>query len=60
MTNLNASPKWVDGKAFEITLRKPGMMVIGIKILPRNISMKKALILIGVALLALFISPVRA
>ncbi len=44
----------------ETTLRKPGIILIGIKMLPKNMSIKNALIEIGVALLALLISPVSA
>ena len=60
MTDLKAFAKWVVGKVFEKPSRKPGNTLMGMRMPPRNRSMKNTLIEIGVALLALLISPVRA
>ena len=57
--SLKASPRWVDGSPFETYWRKRGMISIGKKIPPKNIRIKKAIIEIGVALLAVLIKPVR-
>ena len=60
ITNLKASFKLVDGKTFAITDRKSGITLSGKKMPPKNNNMKKTIMVIGVALLALLIRVARA
>ena len=57
---LSASPIWVEGSPFEITIRKSGIILLGKKMPPRNKNMKNTIIQIGVALLTLLIILARA